>query len=529
MDKIISKSKYVAGLQCHKYLWYLINDPQAIPPFDEATQFRFQQGHDVGNLAKSLFPGGIEIEHGIDIEAELAKSKELVFGKSGVAADVTADPMADSATGTISNISKIPKERTPLFEPSFTYKNAFARPDIIEPSGPDSWNIIEVKSASSIKDINKHDISFQKYCYEGAGLKINKCYLMYLNKDYIRQGPIDPHQFFVMDDVTAEAEIFKPSVEQNINLMLEAISQKTCPEISIGKNCYNPYDCPLKQICWSCLPKNNVFELYRGKDIACYFYQNGISAISEIKETSMLNDIQKMQYRAVKENCVFIDRDSIGLFLRKLKYPLYFLDFETLATAIPLFDGLKPYQNIPFQFSCHITQTPDCKPENLYFLAGDKSSNPRIGFLGSLKKALGYDNSPATGSILVYYESFEKNILKELAIVFPEHNWWIEDATERIVDLYEPFGKFYYYNCQQKGSASLKNVLPALTGISYDDMEIKNGQQASIRYLNITFLKDEKEQDKAQVEKIRKDLLDYCGLDTEGMIFILRELYKMAT
>lgn len=517
MNKTISKSKYVAGLQCLKYLWYLVNDPEVIPPFDEVTQFRFQQGHDVGNFAKSLFSGGIEIEHGVDIKAELVRARELTN---------LADPVSAANNKSTSGTST----RLPLFEPAFTYKNAFARADILEPSGTDVWNIIEVKSASSIKDINKHDISFQKYCYEGAGLKIDKCYLMYLNRDFIKDGPIDPHQFFAMDDVTAEAEILKASVEQNINLMLEAISSVSCPKINIGKNCYNPYDCPLKQICWSHLPKNNVFELYRGKEVACYFYQNGIIEISQINETSMLSSIQHMQYRAVTENCEIIDRDSIDKFLKKLQYPLYFLDFETFATAIPLFDGLKPYQNIPFQFSCHIMQTPDCKPENLYFIAGDESSDPRIGFLGSLKKALGYDNSPgspATGSILVYYESFEKNILKELAIVFPEHNWWIEDATERIVDLYEPFGNFYYYNCQQKGSASLKNVLPALTGHSYDDLEIQNGQMASLRYLNITFLKDEKEPDEAQVEKIRKDLLDYCGLDTEGMIFILRELYKI--
>ncbi len=526
-SKIISKSEYVAGLQCLKYLWYLINDPESIPPFDEVTQFRFQQGYDVGNFAKSLFPGGVEIKHGVDIESELARARELTNLAAGT---------GDTFT------------RHTLFEPAFKYKNTFARADILEPSGTDVWNIIEVKSASSIKEINKHDISFQKYCYEGAGLKINKCCLMYLNKNFIKDGPIDPHRFFVIDDVTAEAEILKAGVEQNINMMLEVIRSATCPEISIGKNCTSPYDCPLKQICWSHMPKNNVFELYRGQDLACYFYQNGIIEISQINETSMLSSMQHMQYKAVTENCEIIDRDSIDKFLKKLKYPLYFLDFETFATAIPLFEGLRPYQHIPFQFSCHIMQSsdfiwsPDATPENLYFLAGNDKADPRTGFLESLKKALGYDDvhhnnklgnpdetddDAATGSILVYYESFEKNILRELAKVFPEHTWWIEDAIERIVDLYEPFGKFYYYSSNQKGSASLKKVLPALTGHSYDDMEISNGQMASIKYLNITFLKGEKEPDITHIEKIRKDLLDYCGLDTEGMIFILKELYKI--
>jgi len=530
VEKRISKSKYVAGLQCRKYLWYLINKPEDIPPFDEVTQFRFQQGHDVGKLAKSLFPGGIEIEHGIDIEAEIARAREL----TGLAVSPDVSP------GTTD-----PTNRHTLFEPAFIYKNAFARADILEPSGTNTWNIIEVKSASSVKDINKHDISFQKYCYEGTGLKIDKCFLMYLNKDFVKDGPMDPHRFFAIDDVTTEAEILQEGVEGNINIMLEAINNAVCPEISIGKSCFNPYDCPLKQICWGSLPKNNVFELYKGRDLACYFYQNGIIEISEINETSMLSSIQLIQHRAVREKCEFIDRGRIELFLKKLKYPLYFMDFETFATAIPLFDGLKPYQNIPFQFSCHIMQSPGAKPESLYFLAEDDGADPRVGFLKNLKKALGYGDkygndkfgrsavmdaaaastAPA-GSIIVYYESFEKNILKELGRLFPEHIWWIEEAIKRIVDLYEPFGKFYYYSSEQKGSASLKKVLPSLTGISYDDMEIKNGQEASIRYLNITFLKGEKKPDKAHIEKIRKDLLDYCGLDTEGMIFILKELYK---
>ncbi len=516
MKRVISKSKYVSGLQCLKYLWCLINDPESIPPFDEVTMFRFQQGHEVGNLAKSLFPGGIEIEHGVDIEAELARAREL----TGLAA---------SATDKAYSANNFPK---PLFEPAFTYKNSFARADILEPAANGSWNIIEVKSSSSIKDINIHDVSLQKYCYEGAGLKINKCYLMYLNRDYVKDGPLDPHRFFIKEDVTARAEMLQESVEDNISRMLETIESPDCPNISIGRNCDNPYECQLKQLCWSDLPKNNVFELYRGKDLACFLYDNGIIEISHIEETSMLDTIQLKQYRSITHNCPIFDADDIRFFLKKLRYPLYFLDFETFATAVPLFDGLRPYQNIPFQFSCHIMQNPEGPPKSFYFLAEDDGKDPRPDFLESLKKALGYEGGTGKaftdGSILVYYEYFEKGILKALAEAFPQHGWWIEDAIARIVDLYEPFGKFYYYSARQKGSASLKNVLPALTGISYDDMEIKNGQEASIRYLNITFLKGEAHPDGAPVEKIRKDLLDYCGLDTEGMIYILRELYKIA-
>lgn len=510
MTTILSKSKYIAGIQCLKYLWYLINEPDKIPPYDEATLFRFKQGHQVGNLAKALFPEGIEVGDGSNVEAELARSIELTGLGPG-------------------NGNK--NYRRPLFEASFSYKHTFARPDILEPSGADAWNIIEVKSSTSVKDINIHDIAFQKYCYQGAGLKIDKCYIMHLNTDYVKEGPIDPRKLFIMEDVTTEAESLVRNVEANVKLMLETVNNASCPDIDLSRDCYNPYECPLKDLCWKNLPEFNVFELYRAKNLAFDLYHNGISKIVDIEDTSALNCIHQIQLKTIKENCIFADSKALKLFLNRLEYPLYFLDFETFSTAIPLFDGTGPYQNVPFQFSCHILGQLQDNPENLYFLAEDDQNDPRPALLDNLKKALGYNSNgrvPVAGSILVYYKSFETGILKALSKAFPQHAWWIEDAIRRIVDLYEPFGNFNYYNRSQKGSASLKSVLPALTGISYSDMEIKNGEEASLNFLKTSFFKEGKEVNKVQLGKIRKDLIDYCGLDTEGMIFILRKLYKLA-
>jgi hypothetical protein len=519
MHSVISKSKYLAGLQCLKYLWTLINEPEKIPQYDEVAMFRFQQGHEVGELAKSLFPGGIEMQHGIDIEAELAMAKRLAGLKA-------------PAGNSVIYANESPDSRLPLFEPAFSYKNSFARADILEPVSGGFWNIIEVKSATSVKDINLHDLAFQKYCYAGAGLKINRCYLMYLNKDYIRQKAINPRQLFISQDVSSDVDVLKGEVEGKILAMLDAVNSKICPKEDISRNCFDPYDCQLRKFCWSHLPQNSVFELYRAKNLAFDFYNNGIASITDIDNISLLDHIQLKQYSSVIKGCPVIERDKIKLFLDKLKYPLYFLDFETFATAIPLFDGLGPYQAVPFQFSCHKLDSRYDKPQNYYFLAENDGSDPRPGFLESLKRVLGYneiknDDYPS-GSILVYYESFEKNILKRLAGTYPEHSWWIDDAISRIQDLYEPFGKFYYYSYLQKGSASLKNVLPAIAGISYDGMEIKNGQEASLKYLDIAFLKKDTVNGKEGTEKIKKDLLDYCGLDTEGMIYILLKLYKLA-
>jgi hypothetical protein len=190
------------------------------------------------------------------------------------------------------------------------------------------------------------------------------------------------------------------------------------------------------------------------------------------------------------------------------------MDFETFATGIPIYDGTNPYQNIPFQFSLHVLTRPGAMVEHYSYLANGPD-DPRPGFLSELKQYIG-----PKGSILVYYEAFEKSRLKELAKAFPEYKEWIDSVLVRIVDLNAPFKDFSYYHPQQLGSASLKQVLPVLTNLSYDDMEIGEGTMASLKFMEATFgdASDEERQ------KIRDDLLAYCGQDTGGMIDILKKL-----
>jgi len=197
-----------------------------------------------------------------------------------------------------------------------------------------------------------------------------------------------------------------------------------------------------------------------------------------------------------------------------LKYPLYCVDFETFAAAVPVYDGTRPYQNVPFQFSVHMVRKPGLEPEHHSYL-GDGSIDPRPAFLAELKKTIG-----PVGSVVVYYEPFEKARLTELARDFPEYGDWINGILKRIVDLIKPFKDFSYYHPLQMGSASLKQVLPALTDLSYDELEIMDGSTASIKFMDAAF-GDIPDEDR---EKIFTDLLSYCRQDTSGMIEILRRL-----
>ncbi|MFW6009261.1 MAG: DUF2779 domain-containing protein, partial [archaeon] len=192
-----------------------------------------------------------------------------------------------------------------------------------------------------------------------------------------------------------------------------------------------------------------------------------------------------------------------------------YFDFETFDTAIPIFEKSRPYQKIPFQYSLHIEQE-NGSIEHKEFLY-DGNDDPRVPLLNKMKKDL-----EGTGDIIVFNKSFEINVMKKLAKDFPEHNEWLEQLIKRIVDLADPFRAFYYYNPEQKGSYSIKKVLPAVTGESYKYLDINNGGDASVKffYSHIKSKIDKK-------SEIRKNLLEYCKLDTEGMVWIIKGLKKI--
>ena len=316
------------------------------------------------------------------------------------------------------------------------------------------------------------------------------------------------------EDVTDRLAEFADGLETRIAEMLAVIDSDECPETAVGRHCNDPYACLLQEECWKHLPEHNVMTLYSGKKLGEDLMAQGILDICNIPEEIKLNDKQQIQKECVICGQPHIDTDEIKSFLKGLKYPLYFMDFETFATAIPIYDGTSPYQNIPFQFSLHVITKPGALVEHYEFLAKGKD-DPRPAFLAGLKQDIG-----PNGSILVYYAAFEKSRLKELAKAFPEYQEWVDSINDHIVDLNVPCRDFNYYHPQQQGSSSLKHVLPALTNLNYADLEIGEGNTASLKYMEAAF-GDIPEEER---QKIRNDLCIYCGQDTGGMIDILRKL-----
>ena len=484
--RLLTKSKYLVGLQCSKYLWVMLNEPDRIPKPDASTQHRFDEGHLVGEWAKKLFPDGFDIP-------------------------------ADDFKGNIKQTEELLKKRIPLFEAGFMVDNTFSRIDVLKPVNNDEWDIIEVKSSTGVKGVNIHDVSFQRYCCEKYGLKIRKCFLMHINNGYIRQSEIDPAGLLTMTEITTEVEGSTSGIQQRIDNMFSAIISAKCPAVTIGEQCNSPYECPLKDECWNFLPENNIFEMYGSKKKAFELLEEDIYTFKDIPDDFVLNGKQKIQKDCEISGKPHIEKKAIKQFLNTLQYPLYYLDFETFNTAIPLFDGTRPYQQIPFQFSLHVVEKENAIAKHYSFLA-DGNDDPRHEFIASLKKVLGNG-----GSIVVYSQGFEKGVLSRLATFLPKHNKWVESLNDRIIDLLAPFRSFHYYDARQKGSASIKNVLPVLTGTNYDHLDISDGMDASLAFLDVI---SNNVAEKEEI-KIREDLEKYCALDTEGMIWIVDKLKEL--
>jgi hypothetical protein len=482
---LLSKSRYLAGLQCPRYIWIQYHEPKLIPEIDPATQYIFDQGHEVGYLAKKLFPGGIDVPQD-NFTLNIEMTKELLI------------------------------ERKPLFEAGIIAENLFSRIDILHPAGENEWDIVEVKSSTSVKDVHIDDVAFQRFCCSQSGLNIRKCYLVLINNQYVKDGEIDPNGLFNIHGITDEVEEASAGIQDRIENILEVIEQEKCPEMLIGPHCRDPYECPLSD-CWDSLPEGNVFTLYYGGKKSFEMYDNGIVTIGEIPGSYNLNGKQRIQQACVVSGEPYVDNEAIRDFLSSLEYPLYYLDFETIGPAIPLFDGVRPYQNIPFQFSVHLVKDEQSQPVHHSYLTSGED-DPRPAFLPELQKIIG-----DSGSILVYHKGFEEGILQDLAIAYPEYRDWINQVCARLVDLLVPFKSFNYHHPAQKGSNSLKAVLPAITGRGYEDLSINDGQIASINFLAATY-GDMPEEEKAQV---MDNLEAYCGRDTEGMIWIMDKLREI--
>jgi hypothetical protein len=491
----LSKSSVASGLQCHKRLWIEKNDRGLVPEPSPSQQAVFDQGHEVGSWSHRLFPDGVILSGELDFKTHLQASRDALAS------------------------------RKPLFEPAFAIPGAYARADILVPGESGGWDLLEVKSSSNvwedaarthIKAVYLQDIAFQLYVYRKAGLDIKQAYLVFLNRDYVRHGDIDPQQLFRREDVTSQVETLLPSIPDQVAKLSEMVQGPTTPEVGIGPHCFDPYECSLIGHCWKHVPADSVFTLTHAGERVWTWWNDGVIRVADLPPSEKYSSNQSIQITAERTQQSHIDEPAARQFLEGLTYPLHFLDFETIMPAVPMFDGCRPYAQVPFQFSLHLQKSPGGELTHVEYLA-DGADDPRPGFLRALQASLGTE-----GSIVSYNSPFEMGRLRELAIQFPDHSAWINQALVRFenADLLQPFRSFALYHPSQHGSASIKSVLPAFTDLGYDDLAIQEGGTASNQFLGL--LKGLVPL--AEIPTLRANLSKYCERDTFAMVKLVEKL-----
>ena len=274
----ISKSKFIQGLQCPKLIWSAYNAKHLFPAVDAGLQAVFDQGHEVGSLAKKMFPNGVNI-----------------------------DTAPTDFEGAISLTQKQFASRVTIFEATFSANGGFARADILNPVGKYEWDIIEVKSTTGLKDVHIPDLAFQAWVFKQAGVKIRRCFLCHINNEFVRHGEIDPNEFFTLRDVTPEVAEFSSDIDGQIAEMRKVIQAAKCPEVQIGKQCDSPYTCALHDHCWSFLPERNVTELaVDNKGRRWDLLERGVLRIADIPDDYPLSAKQEIQ----RDTAISGDRKS---------------------------------------------------------------------------------------------------------------------------------------------------------------------------------------------------------------------------
>lgn len=478
LPKLLSKTKLMRGYRCAKALYLTIHSPELEPAVGPDQQAVFDQGNRVGELARTYFPGGVLVDNPAwDFGGSLKRTRELL--KTGVEF---------------------------IYEAAFEYKGCYARADILRfSSATGRWSLLEVKSSTKVKPEHLDDVGLQAWIIANSGLPLEKISVLHLNPEC--RFP-DLSDLFLEVDVTDSLRERYLDITPKLNAIFSAIRSTVEPDVDLGPHCSLNRDCEFKSHCFSerKIPDVSVFNIPGIRTKVWELYQKGQVGLRDV-DIAELDDLQRRMVTAHLSNEIFVDSEAIQTALKDWKYPLIYLDFETINPPIPCFLGCAPYQQVPFQFSVHIQREAGGVLEHVEFLH-DNQDDPRPNLIPALLAACGDD-----GSIVSYYAAFEKKRIEEMAEFSPAHRSQLLSLLPRFVDPLEII-RAHVYDPAFGGRFSLKAVAPALIGdsMSYKGMNVADGGAAQRAFTEMVSTSP------ARREEIRRDLLQYCKQDTLAMV-----------
>lgn len=483
----ISKSDYVLGQKCPRALWLKKHRPDIVPEKNEVVLAR---GTAVGELACDYYPGGVRI---------------------------TALPWTDEALA--QTRAAIESNAPAIYEATFaTDTGEYCAVDILVNNGDGTWNIVEVKSTTHAKDYHYIDVSFQRYVLLHCGINVRDCFVMTLNSDYVRHGDLNIHELYKL---WPAAEFLQDTdfISRQVARLHEYLSGDE-PNVALSKATRNRfYTCGYCHHCCADLPHYSVFDAFRNPAADRIFNKYGAD-LHNVPESVYANKSCGRLIRAFLNNTDIADRTALAEFTSKLQYPLYFLDYESIQPAIPMFDNSRPYQQICFQFHLIVQSEPDAPLIEYGYLHQESGTDPRPKLIERLIKTCG-DH----GSVIVYNRGFEQGRNSEMARDFPRYADALNAINNRVVDLLEPFKEYALYRPCQNGSVSIKATLPAFVPeMSYQNLGIHNGAEASDQFM--AFMTGQQTPD--ETAEMMLNLHEYCGQDVMAMVRLLEVVQQFA-
>ncbi len=496
MKKLVSKTNFLTCLDCAKNAWLKIHKPDIYKknPLSSFELNIIDTGNQIDELARGLFPNGFLVESRDDTEL----TKKLLADKTPV-----------------------------IYQPVFVTEKFITASDIIVwNKNTNVYDLYEVKSSTASEEDGGRktedyliDMAFQKNVLNELGIQIGTLNLIRLNKEYVRIGDINLKELFLIENLTDQVNDKLEEIKNKMDGAYEILSNETEPQghcdcILKGRNSH----CTTSWYSNSDLPEYPVNAIARiHKKKLAELVDSRIFSIHDVPNDFELSDNQRRQVDTAQSNKEYIDKEGISEFLGTMQYPLAFLDYETYPSAIPKYNGYRPYQQIPFQFSLHVIDSPDGESAHYDFIYTEQGC-PDEHFAEALKKYL-----PKTGSVIVWNQKFEKGINKQIGEHLSDFKDFMQDVNDRVVDLMIPFsGKTTMYDHPKfKGSASIKYVLPALVpALSYKKMHIQEGGAASDTWNRIVSGEYSEEDKNMKIQALK----DYCHLDTLAMVEIWRVL-----
>ncbi len=481
-----SKSKLLALRQCPKRLWLEIHRPE-LREDSAATQASFQVGFQVGDIARRVYdPDGL-----------------------GALIDVANEGFAAALRRSM----ELLKTSQPIFEAGFSAGGALAFADVMLPEQEDGgtvWRMVEVKSATSVKDYHRDDVAVQAFIARAAGVPLKSIALAHIDNAWIYPGGEDYRGLLKENDLTAEAFSRGAEVTGWIAHAQSIDAMPAEPAMKTGTHCDKPYECGFYKYCSQNDPKAEFPVNWLPRFPAAKVLALAKQGVIDLRNVSddLLNDIQRRVKDYTLANKVFFDSKGAAEDLAVHSLPAYFLDFETIQFAVPIWKGTRPYQQNTFQFSLHtLSEAGQLEHTEFLDISGGDPSEP---FAHALIAVCG-----ESGPVYVFNAAFEISRMSELATRFPHLSAALLAINERVVDLL-PIARERYYHPSQQGSWSIKKVLPAMVPeLRYDALDgVQDGGGAMDAFLE-AIDPDTKAERKSQIER---QLLDYCKLDTYAMV-----------